>query len=35
MHPTMLKLLPEGSGWLLVEFGGDTKEESDARGARG
>ncbi|MGZ5477873.1 MAG: FAD-binding and (Fe-S)-binding domain-containing protein, partial [Thermoanaerobaculia bacterium] len=25
-----LHLLPEGRGWLLVEFGGDSKEESDA-----
>ncbi|HVT19161.1 MAG TPA: FAD-linked oxidase C-terminal domain-containing protein [Thermoanaerobaculia bacterium] len=29
-----LELLPPGGGWLLVEFGGDTVEESDAR-ARG
>lgn len=26
-----LHLLPEGAGWLLVEFGGATKQESDAR----
>ena len=26
-----LKLLPEGGGWLLVEFGGDSKEDSDAQ----
>jgi FAD/FMN-containing dehydrogenase/Fe-S oxidoreductase len=26
-----LALLPEGKGWLLVEFGGETKEESDAK----
>ena len=25
-----LPLLPQGRGWLLVEFGGETKEESDA-----
>ena len=25
-----LKVLPEGQGWLLVEFGGDTKDEADA-----
>jgi Fe-S oxidoreductase len=25
-----LGLLPKGKGWLLVEFGGETKEESDA-----
>jgi FAD/FMN-containing dehydrogenase len=24
-------MLPDGRGWLLVEFGGETKEESDAR----
>ncbi|HUO29961.1 MAG TPA: FAD-linked oxidase C-terminal domain-containing protein [Bryobacteraceae bacterium] len=29
-----LKLLPEGKGWLLVEFGGDNKEESDASAHR-
>jgi FAD/FMN-containing dehydrogenase/Fe-S oxidoreductase len=27
-HPD-LKLLPEGRGWLLAEFGGETREESD------
>ena len=26
-----LKLLPEGAGWLLVQLGGDTIEESDRR----
>src|SRR5437660_6956911 len=26
-----IALLPEGRGWLLVEFGGETKEESDAK----
>jgi FAD/FMN-containing dehydrogenase/Fe-S oxidoreductase len=26
-----LGLLPEGKGWLVVEFGGDTREEADAR----
>ena len=25
-----LHLLPDGKGWLLVEFGGESKEESDA-----
>src|SRR5207244_1465239 len=25
-----LDLLPEGKGWLLMEFGGQSKEESDA-----
>jgi FAD/FMN-containing dehydrogenase/Fe-S oxidoreductase len=28
MHPQDLQLLPEGGGWLLVEFGGETDEES-------
>jgi len=31
MHPQELKLLPEGRGWLLLEFGGASKAESDAR----
>ena len=26
-----LPLLPDGKGWLLVEFGGDTKKESDKK----
>ncbi len=34
LHPESLKLLPEGTGWLLVEFGGETKAEADER-ARG
>jgi FAD/FMN-containing dehydrogenase/Fe-S oxidoreductase len=33
IHPKDVKLLPHGTGWLLVEFGGDTKEEADARAA--
>ena len=31
MHPEHLNLMPEGKAWLLVEFGGETKQESDAR----
>jgi Fe-S oxidoreductase len=31
IHPRELKQLPEGSAWVLVEFGGDTKEEADDR----
>ncbi len=27
----MSTLLPEGGGWLLVEFGGETKDESDGK----
>ena len=29
LHPSDVKLLPPGRGWLLVEFGGDTREQSD------
>lgn len=28
LHPQDAALLPEGKGWLLVEFGGDTAEEA-------
>ncbi len=31
VHPEDIQLLPDGNGWLLVEFGGDTREESDDR----
>jgi FAD/FMN-containing dehydrogenase/Fe-S oxidoreductase len=31
MKTSELDLLPEGKGWLLVEFGGDSSEESDER----
>ena len=31
IHPENVSLLPEGNGWLLVEFGGDTKADSDAK----
>jgi Fe-S oxidoreductase len=34
LHPENLDLLPEGSGWLLVEFGGDTKTEADEHARR-
>ena len=34
IHPKDTKLLPEGHGWLLVEFGGNSKEESDAKARR-
>lgn len=33
MHPKHLKMMPDGSAWLLVEFGGKTKEEAN-NGAR-
>ncbi len=29
LHREYLELLPEGKGWLLVQFGGETREESD------
>ncbi len=31
IHPHDIDLLPEGKGWLMVEFGGDTKEEASER----
>src|SRR5205823_7842173 len=31
LHPQDVKLLPDGKGWLLVEFGGDTKRDADDR----
>ena len=31
MHPEDLDLLPAGGGWLVVEFGGETKEEADSQ----
>ncbi|HET8631220.1 MAG TPA: FAD-linked oxidase C-terminal domain-containing protein, partial [Thermomicrobiales bacterium] len=34
LHPRDVALLPPGGGWLLVEFGADTKEAADAQ-ARG
>src|SRR5438874_396425 len=30
IHPRDLEILPEGKGWLLIEFGGNTTEEADA-----
>ena len=34
IHPQDITLLPEGGGWLLVEFGGESKEESDDKAQR-
>jgi len=31
LYPPDSKLLPNGSGWLLVELGGDSKSHSDAK----
>jgi FAD/FMN-containing dehydrogenase/Fe-S oxidoreductase len=29
LHDKELSLMPEGRGWLVIEFGGETKEEAD------
>ncbi len=34
MHPRDLELMPKGGAWLLVEFGGESKEESDGKARR-
>ena len=34
LHPQDIQLLPDGEGWLLVEFGGRDKEESDSHAHR-
>ena len=31
MHPKDRALLPPGGGWLMVEFGGDSKQEADGK----
>lgn len=31
MHDKDLKLMPEGNGWLIAEFGGETREEAVAK----
>jgi FAD/FMN-containing dehydrogenase/Fe-S oxidoreductase len=31
LHPEDVQLLPKGGGWLLVEFGGKDRAESDAK----
>jgi FAD/FMN-containing dehydrogenase/Fe-S oxidoreductase len=31
LHAGDLNLLPDGKGWLLAEFGGESKEEADVR----
>jgi FAD/FMN-containing dehydrogenase/Fe-S oxidoreductase len=33
-HTEELKMLPDGHGWLMVEFGGETREEADAHARR-
>jgi len=32
LHENYLSLLPEGKGWLLVQFGGESREESKGKG---
>lgn len=34
MHEKSLKLLPKGHSWLIAEFGGETREEAEARAQR-
>jgi len=34
LHTDDLEYLPEGKGWLLVEYGGHTKEEADEKARR-
>ncbi|HET7633454.1 MAG TPA: FAD-binding and (Fe-S)-binding domain-containing protein [Burkholderiales bacterium] len=34
LHPEDVALLPPGGGWLLAEFGGDTRDESDGKARR-
>jgi FAD/FMN-containing dehydrogenase/Fe-S oxidoreductase len=31
LHPEAVRMLPEGAGWLVVQFAGDSQEEADAR----
>lgn len=31
IHPEDVTLLPDGKGWLMVEFGGDDKRDADAK----
>jgi len=34
VHPEDIDLLPDGKGWLVAEFGGQSKDESDALAKR-
>jgi FAD/FMN-containing dehydrogenase/Fe-S oxidoreductase len=31
MHPREIPMLPDGHGWLIVEYGADTEEEADEK----
>jgi Fe-S oxidoreductase/FAD/FMN-containing dehydrogenase len=34
LHAEYVKMLPDGAGWLLVEFAGDSKQDADAKARR-
>ena len=34
LHPEDIELVPPGNGWLMVEFGGESKEEADGKSKR-
>lgn len=34
IHPADLKILPDGNGWLIIEFGGDSRPDADAKARR-
>ena len=34
LHPQDFELLPEGRGWLLAEFGGESRQEADQKAKR-
>lgn len=34
LHVDYVKLMPPGRGWLMVQFGGGTKEEADEKGRK-
>ncbi|MBW3550497.1 MAG: FAD-binding oxidoreductase [Proteobacteria bacterium] len=34
MHPDAIARLPDGDGWLMVEFGGDTQDQASASAGR-
>ena len=31
LHPKYAKMLPEGKGWLMAEFGGESQEDADSQ----
>jgi FAD/FMN-containing dehydrogenase/Fe-S oxidoreductase len=34
IHPKDVDLLPNGKGWLIIQFGGESKEESDEKASK-